>query len=77
MQRWDDGKNPLWLLTREEFDQLPDGTELQSISCSKYIWVKGRDYINSDMRFGHLAFGVRDLDNHPQKHLLLQFLLKQ
>lgn len=43
------------LLTPAEFDALPDGTVLTSISGQKK--TKGVDYIDGDTRNGHLAYG--------------------
>lgn len=76
MTRWEDnGLNSLWLLTEEEFNRLPDGIELESITHTKKI--KGKDEIDKDTRFGHLAWGVRDPFNHKEKHLFLIFKLTQ
>jgi hypothetical protein len=69
---WEDG---LYLFTPEEFDQLPDGIELFSINGHSAI--KGKDYIDQDVRYGHLAFGVKDPWNHELKNLFLLFKLKQ
>lgn len=46
----------LWLLTEEEYKEVPDGTVLLSINdeCK----VKGKDYIDMDTRFGVLAYGL-------------------
>lgn len=71
MVLWDED---LWLLTKEEFLQLPDGTELTSIMGNKKI--KGQDPVNFDSRYGHLAYGVYDPLNHELKDLFLIFLLK-
>ena len=48
-------KEKVWLITPEQFQQLPDGTELTSISGEKK--VKGQDKVDQDTRFGYLAFG--------------------
>lgn len=72
---WDSNKtNPLYLFTKEEFDSLPDGFSLECIDGT--IKVKGKDPIDKDTRFGYIAYGVRDLLNHPEKNLLLTFILK-
>ena len=55
MKRWDN-ESDLWLLTLEEFLQVPDGTVLLSISDDTA--VKGKDYIDDDTRFGVLAYGL-------------------
>lgn len=73
MAPWDD---TLYLFTPEEFDQLPDGTELSSIMKGKKV-IKGKDKIDMDTRFGHIAFGVEDPWNHQLKDLFLIFKLKQ
>jgi len=55
MRKWDDEKDPLVLLTPEEFAQIPPGVTLTSISGTKA--VKGVDEIDLDVRYGHIAFG--------------------
>jgi hypothetical protein len=70
-----DKNNDLYLFSLDEYEQLPAGIELESISGTKLI--KGRDYIDLDTRFGHIAYGVRDIENHPNHNLLLKFLLKR
>jgi len=57
---WDDDRE-LVLLTLNEFDSLPDGTELTCIDGE--VVVKGRDYIDDDTRLGHMAYGVTG--DHP------------
>jgi hypothetical protein len=74
MQRWDD---TLWLFTPEEYEHLPDGTELHSIMIGDKPVFKGVDKIDMDTRFGHIAFGVHDPWNHPLKDLFLVFKLKE
>lgn len=56
MGHWWDPEKTLWLVTPEEFAKLPDGFELTAIDGEKAI--KGRDRIDMDTRFGHLAFGA-------------------
>jgi len=73
MAPWD---HELYLFTPEEFEQLPDGTELYSIVSNDRPVVKGRDNIDMDTRFGHIAYGVKDPWNHPLKDLFLLFKLK-
>lgn len=65
---WDDDK-VLVLLTREEFDSLPDGTVLTCIDDTTA--VKGTDELDDDTRFGHMAYGVTG--DHPirLKHLAM------
>lgn len=57
MRKWsDEGDEVLWLLTQEEFDEVPDGTVLLSINDE--TMVKGKDYIDDDTRFGVIAYGL-------------------
>lgn len=74
MQAWNE--HGLYLFTLEEFDQLPDGTELESIMNDKKV-IKGKDIISLDNRFGYIAYGVKDPWNHPLKDLFLIFKLKE
>jgi hypothetical protein len=53
-------KEKIWTITPEQFNQLPDGTELTSVFGEKM--VKGRDEINQDTRAGYLAFGFLEAD---------------
>lgn len=76
MQLWSK-ESGLYLFTIEEFNQLPDGVELESISGSTKYYVKGMDKIDQDTRFGYMAFGVKDPWNHPLKDLFLLFTLKE
>jgi hypothetical protein len=76
MQLWS-RESGLYLFTIEEFNQLPDGTALESISGATKYYVKGTDAIDQDTRFGYMAFGVKDPWNHPLKNLFLTFQLKQ
>lgn len=70
MQRWND---ELFLFTREEFKQIPDGTVLTSINgCA---CIKGTDVIDDDTRFSYMAYGIKDPWNHELKHLFLMFKL--
>lgn len=50
-----DGKT-LYLCPEVEFDRVPNGTAMCSISGERV--VKGRDPIDNDTRGGYLAFGV-------------------
>ena len=74
MHPWDE---TLWLFTPEEYEQLPDGIELYSIMSGDKPVVKGKDNIDMDTRFGHIAYGVHDPWNHALKDLFLIFKLKQ
>jgi len=75
MVKWDERQDGLYLLTPEEFEQIPDGVALTSITGD--VRVKGIDYIDSDVRFGHLAYGIKNPWQHELKHLFLIFKLKQ
>ena len=70
MAPWD---GELFLFTPEEYEQLPDGIELTCIDGDTV--VKGKDYIDMDIRFGNIAYGVKDPWNHPLKDLFLVFKL--
>jgi hypothetical protein len=72
MKKWNDS---LWLFTVEEFNQLPDGIGLKCINSK--IVIKGRDEIDLDTRFNHIAYGVEDPWNHKEKNLFLMFGLSQ
>jgi hypothetical protein len=73
MAPWDE---ELFLFTPEEYEQLPDGIELTCIMDDEKA-IKGKDYIDMDTRFGHIAYGVKDPWNHELKDLFLIFKLKQ
>ena len=74
MMKWNGSLgHPVWLFTVDEFSQLPDGMELTSITGEKV--VKGKDKIDDDTRFGHMAYGVRDLLGHPESELFTVFKL--
>ncbi len=45
----------VWLITRDQFQQLPDGTKLTDIFGATAI--KGRDEIDQGVRHGHIAYG--------------------
>jgi hypothetical protein len=55
---WWDEEQVLWLITPEEFFALPDGVELTCINGIKHR--KGIDPIDTDIRFGCMAYGVSD-----------------
>lgn len=72
--KWaDEGDNSLWLITPAEYEKLPDGIELEAIN--KKTKVKGKDVIDQDVRFGHLAWGIRNPFNGKYKDELLLILL--
>lgn len=73
MIRWD---SSLWLLTLDEFNQLPDGTILRSITGKRY--TKGADNIDIDIdtRFEHLYYGIDDPATHELAELFTVFKLK-
>jgi hypothetical protein len=75
MHAWDDkGEDSLILFTPAEFALLPDGFELESIGGDKK--VKGKDYIDDDTRFGHMAFGIRNPLKHAEAELLTKIKLQ-
>jgi hypothetical protein len=76
MQLWSKDSG-LYLFTVEEFNQLPDGIALESISGATKYYIKGKDKVDLDTRFGYLAFGVKDPWNHELKNLFLTFVLKE
>jgi hypothetical protein len=55
MGHWWDKEKTLWLVTPDEFERLPNGFELTDIFGEKA--TKGVDEIDTDTRFGHLAYG--------------------
>lgn len=69
----DNEEETLWLFTIKEFQELPDGTELESIMKDKV--VKGKDYIDMDTRGGHIAYGIKGIKTHPLAKLFVKFLL--
>jgi len=73
MKLWDIvGDGPLWLLTPEEFTEVPDGTVLLSISDNTR--VKGKDYIDDDIRGGCIAYGLTPAMAESQG-LMPQFII--
>lgn len=60
---WDDEEEHpdglLWLLTPEEFEDIPDGVRLEAIDGSTA--VNGEDDFDLDTRFGYTAWGLRGL----------------
>ncbi len=76
MQKWrDEGENSLWLFTPAEYNRVPINTELESIHGRKYIVGEGR--IDMDVRFGHLAYGIRRPLTHEHKDIFLLMILAQ
>ena len=74
MVKWcDEGKNSLWLFKIEEFNKIPNGTIFECISGN--FVTKGVDEIDLDTRFGHIAFGIRNVFTHPEHELFLTFML--
>lgn len=72
MLLWSEDTN-LWLFTPAEFALLPDGFEVETINGDKL--VKGKDYCDDDVRFGVLAYGVRNPKSHPEAELLTKIAL--
>lgn len=73
MKKWDDN---LWLLTLEEFTELPDGVKLMCIDNT--FAVKGVDDIDDDTRFGCLAYGFTKelIEQQGLEHDFLILILK-
>ena len=72
MQKWND---TLWLFTEDEFNMLPDGIVLKCIDGNSV--VKGTDYIDMDVRFNHIAYGIENPRDHPLAELFTTFRLSQ
>jgi len=70
MKQWDKDST-FWLLTVEEFKQLPNGVELESANGVKA--VKGRDLVAHDQRAKYIAWGIRDPFNHELSDLFKTF----
>lgn len=66
----------LWLLTPKEFEELPDGVKLLCIDDT--YAVKGVDYIDQDIRFGCIAFGLTQelVMEQNLEHDFLMMILK-
>lgn len=64
MNIWDEDQKPaLWLLTPDELKKLPTGVEIESITGNKKIVGVDFDMQDEqDTRFGHTAYGIRDLE---------------
>ena len=60
---YDGSEDPLWLLTIEEFEGLPDGTVLESISGKQTI--KTTPWSDDETRSGYMAYGFRE-SNLPE-----------
>lgn len=71
MKQWDKGSD-FWLLTVEEFKQLPNGVELESASGTKA--TKGQDLVAHDQRHEYIAWGIRDPFNHELAPLFKTFV---
>jgi len=53
-------KEKIWLITLEQFNQLPDGVELTDTFGEKK--VKGKDYIPLDTKGEYICFGFSEKD---------------
>lgn len=69
MKKWNE---ELWLLTINEYNELPDNTQLKCIDNE--IVIKGKDYIDLDTRFGVIAYGLT-LQLVKDQNLDYEFLL--
>lgn len=72
MIKWND---TLWLFTVEEYNQLPDGFVLTDVFGKPA--VKGHDYIDMDIRYNHMAYGVSNPLDHPEAELFTKFKLQE
>jgi hypothetical protein len=73
MRKWSD-ENDLWLLTEQEYNELPDGTVLECISGE--IATKGKDYIDMDTRGGCIAYGLTpELVQKQGKEIQQKFII--
>jgi hypothetical protein len=61
------------LLTPSQLELIPIGTQLSCIDRLNY--VKGKDYLDNDTRFGYTAYGIIDPFNTLDKELLTILLL--
>ena len=63
---WDDEEEHpdglLWLLTPEELDDMPNGLVLEDIVGGRA--VIGKSDIDTDTRFGYIAYGIRGHREH-------------
>lgn len=64
----------IWIFTPAELKEMPPYTELVSISGRKYIL--GVDEMFLDQIYGHSAYGVTDISNHPLSELFTCFMLR-
>jgi len=48
---------PLWLLTLDELKKMPEGLQLECVNGKTYRI--GKDDIDTDTRFGYIAYGLR------------------
>lgn len=55
---WYPEKDPLWLLSPEQLEEVPDGTILHTIMGEEV--VVGQDKIDRETRFGYLGYGLRE-----------------
>ena len=69
VKKWNE---ELWLLTINEYNELPDNTQLKCIDNE--IVIKGKDYIDLDTRFGVIAYGLT-LQLVKDQNLDYEFLL--
>ena len=69
VKKWNE---ELWLLTINEYNELPDNTQLKCIDDE--IVIKGNDYIDLDTRFGVIAYGLT-LQLVKDQNLDYEFLL--
>lgn len=74
MIKFDKVPNPLWLFSIDEFNQLPNGIEVESVTGAKRI--KGYDFIDLGTVAGYTAHGVRLPETHELSELFTLFKLR-
>jgi hypothetical protein len=63
--RWDEDMPNLYLIPLYLVPVLPEGLEVTSISGNKKI--VGKDYIDNDIRFGCIAYGINILKSESNE----------
>lgn len=74
MHPWDNlGEDSLILFTPEILsNSIPSGRSANSSGVKR---IKGKDYIDDDVLFGHMAYGVRNIMKHPDAELFTKIRL--
>jgi hypothetical protein len=79
LKKWNETDDSLWLLTREEIAQLPQGTVLTFIIGGDTRPVSDIDFDRKTGTTwcGHTFWGIRKPFDTDQRDLFLIFLLKE